>query len=114
MKRPLTVTLLGLLYIAVGVGSTAVHLFGKPSANEFAWIAVLGVLAVVAGLFMLRAQNWARWLALAWMGFHVALSVFHPLHELVVHTAILVLFAYLLFRPEARAYFSAANRAQQG
>jgi uncharacterized membrane protein HdeD (DUF308 family) len=107
MKRPLTVTILGLLYIIVGVGSTAAHLFGKPSAKELVSISVLGLLAVVAGVFMLRAQNWARWLALAWMAFHVALSLFHPLRELIVHAAFLALFAYLLFRPEARAYFRA-------
>lgn len=110
MKRPPAVTILGLLYIVVGVGSTAAHLYGKPTANELAWVTVLGLLAVVAGAFMLRAQNWARWLALAWMAFHVALSVFHPLHELIVHTALLVLFAYLLFRPDARAYFRAETR----
>jgi len=111
MKRPLSVTILGLLYIAVGIGSTVAHLLGKPSATELATVAVLGLLAVLAGVFMLRAQNWARWLALAWMAFHVALSIFHPLHELIVHTAILVLFAYLLFRPQERAYFRSHGAA---
>lgn len=115
MKRPITVTILGLLYIAVGVGSTAVHFLafhrGRPSLNELVWVTVLGILAVVAGVFMLRARNWARWLALAWMAFHAALSLFHPLHELIVHTAILLLFAYLLFRPEARAYFRSGSAA---
>jgi hypothetical protein len=60
---------------------------------------------------MLQARNWARWLALAWMAFHVILSVGHPPQELIVHTVILLLFAYLLFRPEARAYFGAGSAA---
>ena len=47
--------------------------------NEFVGITVIGVAAVVAGVFMLRGRNWARWLALAWMASHVAISVFHPL-----------------------------------
>jgi hypothetical protein len=109
VKRPVSVTILGALYIAVGVIGTAAHFFGRPNVNELVWVGVLGLAAIVAGVFMLRGQNWARWLALAWMAFHVALSVRHPLHELIVHTVLLALFFYLLFRPEARAYFSAGR-----
>jgi hypothetical protein len=108
-KRPLAVTILSILYIAVGIIGTASHFFDfkahPPTRSELISICLLGVLAIVAGAFMLRAQNWARWLALAWMAFHVAISVFHPLRELIVHSLLLALFAYLLFRPEARAYF---------
>jgi len=108
-KRPLTVTILGVLYIAVGVVGTASHFIEfkthLPTHSELISIGLLGVLAVLAGGFMLRARNWARWLALAWMAFHVAISVYHPLRELAVHSLLLVLFAYLLFRPEAGAYF---------
>jgi uncharacterized membrane protein len=108
-KRPITITLLAWLLIAVGVLSTASH-FAQfrshpPTPSELFWICLLGLLAVVAGVFLLRGSNWARWLALVWMAFHVALSVFHPLHELIVHSLFLALFAYLLFRPAARAYF---------
>jgi hypothetical protein len=109
-RRPIPVTILAVLYIVVGIGSTAAHVAGfrahPPSSSELISISVLGVAAVAAGAFMLRACNWARWLALAWMAFHVALSAFHPLRELFVHSALLILFAYLLFRPEARAYFT--------
>jgi hypothetical protein len=108
-KPPLTVTVLSILYIAVGVLGTASHFIdfkAHPLAlSEAISISLVGVLAIVAGIFMLRARNWARWLALAWMAFHVAISAFHPLRELIVHSLLLVLFAYLLFRPEARAYF---------
>ena len=34
------------------------------------------LLAMVSGAFMLRGHNWARWLALAWIIFHVILSIF--------------------------------------
>jgi hypothetical protein len=108
-KRPIAVTCLAWLYIAVGVVSTAFHFLRfktQPlTKSELLWIFGLGLLALIAGLFMLRANNWARWLALLWMAFHVSLSVFHPLRELLVHSLFLVLFAYVLFRPEARAYF---------
>lgn len=111
-KRPIAITSLSWLYIAVGVLGTAGH-YGnfwthKPTVSEFAWITTLGAAAIIAGAFMLRGHNWARWLALAWMAAHVVISVFHPLQELIVHCALLVLFSYLLFRREARMYFSAS------
>lgn len=110
-KRPLAITVLSLLYIAVGMLGTAAHYIQfaqqRPSASEVFWITLLGIAAVVAGAFMLFAQNWARWLALAWMGAHVAISAVHPhLRELIVHCLFLVLFAVLLLRREATAYFS--------
>jgi hypothetical protein len=43
-----------------------------------------------------------------WIASHVVISAFHPLQELIIHCALLVLFSYLLFRREAREYFSAA------
>jgi hypothetical protein len=110
-KRPITITSLSWLYIAVGVLGTAGHYADfrahKPMVNEFVWITVLGTAAVVAGAFMLRGQNWARWLALLWMATHVVISAFHLMHGLIVHCVLLVLIAYILFRPEAREYFSA-------
>lgn len=110
-KRPLAITVLSLLYIAVGLLGTAAHYLQftqqRPSTGEVFWITLLGIAAVVAGIFMLLAKNWARWLALAWMGAHVAISAFHPrLRELIVHCLFFVLFALLLLRREATAYFS--------
>jgi hypothetical protein len=53
---------------------------------------------------MLLAQNWARWLALVWMAFHVAIS-FPMLRQVAMHFLFLALMAWLLFRPDARQYF---------
>jgi hypothetical protein len=55
--------------------------------------------------FMLRGQNWARWLSIVWMAWHVVLSAFHPLSELIMHGVLLAVFALFLFRPRAPAYF---------
>lgn len=111
-KRPITITILSWLYIVVGALGTAAHYADFrthwPMVNEIVWITVLGAAAVLAGAFMLRGLNWARWLALAWIASHVVISAFHPLQELIVHCTLLVLFSYLLFRREAREYFSAA------
>ena len=111
-KRPISIAILAWLYIVVGALGTAAHYLDfrthKPMVNEFVWITVLGAAAVVAGVFMLSGRNWARWLALAWMASHVAISALHPLHELIIHSVLFVLIAFLLFRREARVYFSAA------
>jgi len=42
------------------------------------------------------------------LAFHAILSL-HSRQALLVHSALLVGFAYLLFRPAARAYFRAAR-----
>jgi hypothetical protein len=75
--------------------------------NEVVWITVLGAAAVVAGVFMLRGQNWARWLALLWMATHVVISAIHLMQGLLIHSLLLLLIAYFLFRREARKYFRA-------
>jgi hypothetical protein len=114
-KRPISITILAWLYIAVGVIGTAAHYLDfrthKPLLNEIVWITALGAAAIVAGAFMLHGRNWARWLALAWMGFHVAISVLHPLRELIIHSVLFVLFAYLLLRREAKEYFAVRGTA---
>jgi hypothetical protein len=111
-KRPISVTILSWLYIVVGALSTAAHYADfrthKPMLNEVVWVTVLGVAAIVAGVFMREGRDWARWLALAWMAAHVVISALHLMHGLLIHSVVFVLIAYLLFRREAREYFSAA------
>jgi hypothetical protein len=63
------------------------------------------LLAVVAGVFLLRGRNWARWLVVAWMVFHVVLSAVHPGHALVVHGVLTAVVIYFLFRAPASEYF---------
>lgn len=110
-KRPITITILSWLYIAVGVLSTAAHYANfrshKPLVNEFVWITALGAAAVLAGAFMLSGQSWARWLALAWIAAHVVISALHLMHGLLIHSVLFVLICCLLFQREARKYFRA-------
>jgi hypothetical protein len=111
-KRPISITILSWLYIVVGVLSTAAHYADfrthKPMLNEVVWITVLGAAAIVAGVFMLRGQNWARLLALLWMATHVVISAFHLMHGLLIHSVVFVLIGAILFQREAREYFRAA------
>jgi hypothetical protein len=108
-KRPLTVTIIAFLLIAAGVFGLAVHIRDLLSQKPFhfvdLWIPIVALLPAVFGVFILLGHSWARWLALAWMAFHVAISFFDSVEKVAVHLLLLALIAYCLFRAGARAYF---------
>jgi uncharacterized membrane protein len=110
-KRPLSVALIGWLFIATGSVGLVYHTVQErhPFNSELIWIVILRLLAIVGGAFLLRGHNWARWLLIAWMAYHVVLSAFHPPAELVTHVVVLVAVVWLLFRPEASAFFRGAR-----
>lgn len=105
MKRPLPVTILAWIYIAVGVVSFVYGfpLHGVHSDDILAESVRLS--GIIAGAWMLRGENWARWLAIAWIAFHVALSAFHGVREMAMHAAFGIVIAIFLFRPNAARYF---------
>ena len=105
MKRPRAVTILAWIYIVVGVVSF-VYGFPRHAIHADDLLAEsVRLSGIIAGAWMLRGENWARWLAIAWIAFHVALSAFHELRELAVHAAFGVAIAIFLFRPDAANYF---------
>ena len=108
-KRPLSVTIIGWIYVAAGVLSLGYHATEFKTARPFevdaVWACLSGLLAIVGGAFMQRGWNWARWLSILWMAGHVVRSAFHPLAELIMHAVLLATFAFFLFRPPAAAYF---------
>ena len=108
-KRPLSLTILACTYIAVGSIGFAYHLhpiFARHALyREDLLIEFTEVAAILSGAFILRGDNWARWLALGWMGFHVLISFFDSLQKIAVHTLFFVVIGYFLFRPQARAHF---------
>jgi hypothetical protein len=103
--RPVTVLVLSCLYITVGAIGFAYHLRELMALQpDSVWIELVRLLAILSGAFMLRGRNWARWLALAWMAFHVAIS-FPALPQVLFHSLFLAVIAWLLFRPDVRRYF---------
>ena len=113
-KRPLAVTFIACLLIAVGIFGAVIHLREllpqRPFRWEDLWAPLLGLVAAVAGLFILLGRNWARWLAVAWMAFHVAISFFDSISKIAVHVLLLALIAYALFRRDASTYFQPPNQ----
>ena len=108
-KLPVSILIVACLYILVGTVGFVFHFKELLAGNSEEWgIEITELMALVSGIFLLRGSNWARWLALAWIAFHVVLSAFHPLGELAVHVAFLVMFGWVLLGREANRWFGKA------
>lgn len=109
VPRPVSVTVLAGIYLTVGIIGFCYHLrefAARPVFHQDAvWIELTEALAVISGLFLLRGQDWARWLALAWMIFHVVLSAFNAVSEFLVHLLFCIVIAWILFRSPATRFF---------
>ena len=100
---PAPVLIVAGAYLAVGIIGFTTHfhdLLARPSEGE-----VTELLAIVAAVFLLRGLNWARWLAVAWIAFHIVLSAFGSVRELVMHAVMAALIVWLLFRPNSTRWF---------
>ena len=111
---PLPVIIVSILFILAGCAGFAYHvkeLFELNSnLNETIWILLLRILAVVCGLLLLFKINWARWVAIAWLVYHVILSAFNSTSEMIAHIVFLILVSGLLFLPVSSAYFQSKNK----
>ena len=106
IKRPISVTIIACVYLAVGTLAFVYHFRELLSLQRDSFsMEATEFLAILSGAFMLRGHNWARWLALAWIVFHVILSAFDQLQGLAVHGLLCAVIAWILFRPEASRYF---------
>lgn len=118
-RRPLSITLIGWLFIVFGLVSFIYGFLPRGSANPIpqeshffdTWVVpLIRALASVAGLFLLFGQNWARWLLAAWMAFHIVISgLFHSIGALLMHCVIYGVIGWFLFRPQVAAFFAAKN-----
>jgi hypothetical protein len=108
MKRPLSVTLISYLFILAGAAGIFYHaseLKEIATRREVIWVLVVRLLAIIGGVFALRGANWARWLLVAWIVYHVILSFYHSTAELAMHVALTVVVLIALFYKRANAYF---------
>jgi len=111
-SRPTSVTVLAWLFLAIGVGALMHHAtkFDRFDFNAVL-ISAVQLAAVVAGVFMLRGHNWARWLLVLWMAFHVVISGFDAMQKLIAHALMMAVICYFLFQPRASAYFQRAQNS---
>lgn len=125
MRRPRSITVIGWLFIAVGTAgllndvwplltSDAAQQLAKLKADGLAdlgpaWTSRL--LAILGGVALLRGHNWGRWLLVAWMAFHIGLSIFHSASELLTHSVVFAPLLYLLFRRSSKPWFQGGAAA---
>jgi hypothetical protein len=113
-KRPLSVTIIGWLFIVFGSIALIAGLLPRIDITVAQRIAELKthwyvhasrILMILSGVFTLYGFNWARWLLVAWLGGHVIISFLHSPFEVLVHALFLAILLFFLFRPPASAYF---------
>jgi hypothetical protein len=108
-KRPLSVTIIGGIFVIAGAVGLVYHsrefLTYQPFPLNVLWVELVRVVAIIAGVYMLRGSSWARWVALLWLLYHVLLSGFHSWIGMVMHGVLLAVIAYCLFRRPVREYF---------
>ena len=107
LERPLLVTLLGWLLILLGAVEFVYRLtkIPRPVSVLDLGVPLFELIILLSGIFLLRGSNLARWLAVAWVGFHVVVGSLHSPVRAIVHGLIFLVFAWLLFRPGMNAWF---------
>jgi len=113
-RRPWSVIVVACFFVVAGAAGIVYHLpewKAVPAlGSREMWAVVVRLLAILCGIFMLLGKDWARWLAVVWLAYHVVLSAFHTRFELIFHAVLLVVFAYVLFRPAATGYFQSVQK----
>lgn len=112
--RPLPVLIVAILFIIAGLSGFFYHikdfLASDEKLVEIVLVQLLRLLAVVAGILLLRANNAGRWLAIAWLLVHVAISALNSVGEMFAHVGLLIVVAVLLFLPISSGYFKKISK----
>ena len=95
----------GWLFIVIGTFNTAYHLWKGALDRWMVPILFLTVSAIVAGVFLLRSARWARWLAVAWVAFHVVVSALNSVSSALPHAVLLLVIGYVLLGPPTSQYY---------
>jgi len=107
-KRPLPISVISALFVAVGAVGLAYHVTEldprRPFEWELLWVLLLRLLAVVGGVYLWLGRCWARWLLFGWMAYHIVLSAFHSMRELGMHTVLFGVVTFFLLRPGSVAW----------
>ena len=115
-SRPIPVIIVSVMFIIAGCVGFVYHFkeFFDPATKlyEILWIQFVRILAVVCGILLLVPINWAKWLAIAWLFYHIIISAFHSTSQMISHTVLLLLVAVLLYLPKSSAYFQRKSNSK--
>jgi hypothetical protein len=116
-NRPWPVIIVSMLFIIAGLTGLIYHFreFFEPDVKlpELVFVQFVRVVAIVCGLLLLSAVNWARWLAIMWLLYHVIIGALHSTSEMIFHVVILVLVAVLLWLPGSGRFFRKTRLGQK-
>src|SRR5215831_3732678 len=93
-KVPLPVIIVSVLFILTGCVGITYHIRDLASNNniyESIGVLFLRILAIVCGFLLLSGIGWARWLAIAWLAFHVVISALHSTSQTIAHIVFLII-----------------------
>jgi hypothetical protein len=107
-RRPLSITIISWLFILFGSIALVSGLITTDLRSHW-YIHLSRLLQIVAGVFMLYGRNWARWLLVAWIAFHIIISALHSTLFLLMHVAIFSVILFFIFRRQASAFFNAGG-----
>jgi|SRR6185295_19552045 len=106
-RRPLSITIISWLFILFGSIALLSGVVRGSDLVSHWYIHLSRLLQIVAGLFMLYGRNWARWLLVVWIAFHIVVGALHSMFTLVMHVVIFSVILFFVFRRQASAYFHA-------
>ena len=107
--RPRSITIISWLFIIFGSIALLSGVLPFRDLMSHWYVHLSRVLMIVAGVFMLKGHNWARWLLVLWIAFHIIISALHSTLFLLMHVVIFSVILYFVFRRQSSSYFLAAG-----
>jgi uncharacterized membrane protein HdeD (DUF308 family) len=113
-QRPRSITIISWLFIIFGSIAllSGVLPFGDITFSQRVaelkshWYVHLSrLLQIVAGVFMLYGRDWARWLLVGWIAFHIVVGALHGWVMLLMHVVIFSVILFFVFRRPAAEFF---------
>ena len=118
MERPRSITIISWFFIVFGLialvsgflPSGEITMAQRVAELKSHWyVHVSRLLQIVSGVFMLYGRNWARWLLVVWIAFHIVISALHSVFMLLMHVVIFSIILFFVFRRNASEYFLAGR-----
>ena len=105
-QRPLSITIISWIFIIFGSIALLSGVLPFSDLKSHWYIHLSRILQIVAGVFMLYGRNWARWLLVVWIAFHIVVGALHGIVTLVMHVVIFSVILFFVFRRDANEYFA--------
>jgi len=108
-RRPLSITIISWILIVFGSIALLSGVLPLSDIKSHWYVHLSRILEIVAGVFMLYGRNWARWLLVAWIAFHIVVGALNGLVSLAMHVVIFSVILFFVFRRDANVYFAGGS-----